>query len=97
MELDIEAGATVTESAEASFVERERELLVANVVRMLPEMIAQVPLRQRQVVIARFYEGRSFEDIAETLSIRPATARSLLRHGLNRMRQNLTTLTNKKD
>ena len=53
----------------------------------LPEMIAQLPVRQRQVVILRYYESCSFEDIGETLGIRPATARSLLRHGLTSLRQ----------
>jgi RNA polymerase sigma factor (sigma-70 family) len=77
--------------------EWERELLVAEVIRVLPEVIQLAPPRQRQVVIARFYEGRSFDDIAEQLNVRPATARSLLRHGLNRMRQHLHGLTQKKD
>jgi RNA polymerase sigma factor (sigma-70 family) len=77
--------------------ERERELMLADVIRVLPEVIQLVAPRQRQVVIARFYEGRSFDDIAEQLNVRPATARSLLRHGLNRMRQHLHGLTQKKD
>jgi RNA polymerase sigma factor (sigma-70 family) len=95
--LDVEAGAALVAQAEPPPAEWEQEMLLADVIRALPEVIAQVPLRQRQVVVARFYEGRSFEDIAEALSIRPATARSLLRHGLNRMRQHLATMGNRKE
>jgi RNA polymerase sigma factor (sigma-70 family) len=76
--------------------ECERELLLADVTRRLPELIQLAPPRQRQVVIARFYECRSFDDIAEQLNVRPATARSLLRHGLNRMRRHVHGLTQKK-
>lgn len=90
--LEPELTESVVAEAEPPPVEWEHGWLAGDVVRLLPEIIAQVPPRQRQVVIARFYEGRSFEDIAEQLGVRPATARSLLRHGLNRMRQNLHAL-----
>jgi len=60
------------------------------VLRQLPDAIALLPLRQRQVVIWRYYEGRSFESIAETLEIQAATVRSLLRHGVNNLRRTLT-------
>lgn len=93
--LESELGESVLAEAEAPPTEWDQGLMVADVVRMLPEVISHVPPRQRQVVIARFYEGRSFEDIAEQLGIRPATARSLLRHGLNRMRQHLQSLSGK--
>ncbi len=49
--------------------------------------IAKLPLRQRQVVIWRYFEHRSFEEIAEALHIQVATARSSLRHGLNNIRR----------
>ncbi len=55
----------------------------------LPDVIKRLPQRQQQVVISRFYEGHSFEEIADRLSIRPATARSLLRHGVNNLRRYL--------
>lgn len=54
---------------------------------LLPEAMAKLPARQRQVVIWRYYEHRSFEDIAEVLGVRVATARSLLRHGVNNLRR----------
>jgi RNA polymerase sigma factor (sigma-70 family) len=55
----------------------------------LPQAIDKLPERQRQVVIWRYYEERSFEEIAAFLKIQPSTARSLLRHGLNNLRQGI--------
>lgn len=55
---------------------------------MLPAALAQLPVRQRQVVIWRYYEHRSFEEIAEALGgVQVATTRSLLRHGMNSLRR----------
>jgi RNA polymerase sigma factor (sigma-70 family) len=55
----------------------------------LPAAIAQLPHRQRLVVVWRYYDGRSFDEIAEQLRVKPATARSLLRHGVNALRKQL--------
>jgi RNA polymerase sigma factor (sigma-70 family) len=55
--------------------------------KTLPGLIARLPLRQRKVVVWRYYEERSYEQIAALLNIEPATARSMLRHALNRLRQ----------
>ncbi len=55
----------------------------------LPEAIEKLPMRQRQVVLWRYYQGRSFEEIAELLGIQAATARSLLRHGINNLRRTI--------
>lgn len=63
------------------------DLTVQQVLKALPEAISKLPRRQRQVVIWRYYEERSFEEIAERLDIQLATARSLLRHGLNNLRR----------
>jgi RNA polymerase sigma factor (sigma-70 family) len=68
----------------------DHELMMQQVREKLPEAIARLPLRQRQVVIWRYYEFRPFEEIAEMLDVRPATARSLLRHGLNHLRRLIT-------
>jgi RNA polymerase sigma factor (sigma-70 family) len=68
----------------------DRDLMMQEVLSTLPEAIALLPVRQRQVVIWRYYESRSFEEIAQFLRIRPATARSLLRHGLNNLRRHVT-------
>ncbi len=65
----------------------DRELMTREVLKALPAAIEKLPLRQRQVVIWRYYESRSFDEMAEMLRVRPATARSLLRHGLNNLRK----------
>jgi len=70
--------------------EWDRQLLTASVLEALPALIACLPPRQRQVVIWRYYEARSFEEIAAVLDIRPASVRSLLRHGLNNLRGKLS-------
>ena len=62
-------------------------LAMERVLNMLPGAIAVLPRRQQQVVMWRYYEQRSFEEIAEKLDIRVATARSILRHGLNNLRK----------
>jgi RNA polymerase sigma factor (sigma-70 family) len=58
-------------------------------VEMLPELIHRLPTRQRQVVEWRYYENRSSEEIARQMGIEPASVRSLLRHGLNALRQKI--------
>lgn len=63
------------------------DLTVQQVLKALPEAIGKLPRRQRQVVIWRYYEERSFEEIAQRLDVQLATARSLLRHGLNNLRR----------
>ncbi len=55
--------------------------------RSLPDAIAKLPKRQRQVLIWRYYEEQSFEDIAARLSVEVSTTRSLLRHALNNLRR----------
>lgn len=85
MDPELEAGAEAM--AEDCTPAWDRALQNQEVLKALPEAISRLSPRQRMVVIARFYEARSFEDIAETLNICPATARSLLRHGLNNLRR----------
>lgn len=89
-EISLEAESGTTEPV-VSLTDPSRQwdkaLMTQEVLNTLPEAISQLPLRQRQVVIWRYYESRSFEEIAEMLHIRPATARSLLRHGLNNLRR----------
>src|SRR5437764_6870695 len=38
------------------------QMILQDVLQALPEAIARLPLRQRQVVIWRYYESRSFEE-----------------------------------
>lgn len=63
------------------------DVMTQEAVKHLPEAIGRLSPRQRAVVVGRFFEARSFEEIAETMDICPATARSLLRHGLNNLRR----------
>jgi len=62
------------------------------VIAALPLSLSQLPDRQRKVVIMRYYEQRAFEEIAEMLEIKPATARSLLRHGLHSLRKHISPM-----
>lgn len=52
----------------------------------LREAIGRLTERQRAVVYLRYFQGREFGDIADALQIQPATARSLLRNGINQLR-----------
>ena len=53
-----------------------------------------MPHRQRLVLVWRYYDERSYEEIAAQLQIKPATARSLLRHAVAALRQNLAAASN---
>ena len=65
------------------------KLAMEQVMKGLPEAMGRLPKRQRQVVVWRYYEQRSFEEIAEILHVKTATARSLLRHGINNLRRHM--------
>ncbi len=51
--------------------------------------LAGLPERQREVVVLRHYQGRSFAEIAEALGIREDAARANHYHGLKRLRREL--------
>jgi len=91
-EVSLEATTSVSEPVTEADPSRQwdHNLMTQDVLKSLPDAIAELPARQRQVVIWRYYESRSFEEIAETLKVRPATARSLLRHGLNNLRRRIS-------
>jgi RNA polymerase sigma factor (sigma-70 family) len=55
--------------------------------QLLPYGIAHLPRRQQQIVIWRYYDERSYEEIASQLSVQVPTARSLLRHAHNNLRR----------
>jgi RNA polymerase sigma factor (sigma-70 family) len=65
----------------------DQKLDTEQLLQSLPAAICRLPKRQRQVVIWRYYDQRSFEDIAQVLAIQVSTARSLLRHGLKNVRR----------
>ncbi len=63
------------------------KLNLQRIIQSLPEAILQLPSRQRQIIVWRYYDLLSYEEIALTLNIRVSSARSLLRHGLNNLRR----------
>jgi RNA polymerase sigma-70 factor (ECF subfamily) len=65
------------------------ELSRQQVVRELPQVIAQLPERQRKVVCWRYYDELPFEEIARILEVEPSTVRSLLRHGIANLRKQM--------
>ena len=67
----------------------DEKLATDAIVNTLPEAIAKLPDRQRKVLIWRYYDQKSFEEIAEVLEIQVATARSLLRHAINGLRKHM--------
>lgn len=52
----------------------------------LLELIAQLPYRQRVVIVARYWGGWSEQEIARALGCRPGTVKSLASRALNRLR-----------
>ncbi len=87
--LEIDAIARAIPSSEDVSARWDDAMMMQKVQDGLPYAISQLSLRQRQVVIWRYYEARSFEEIAERLNVRLATARSTLRHALKNMRRKL--------
>jgi len=65
----------------------DHSMAIDSIQEVIPEALSQLSDRQKTVVLWRYYHDISFEEIAQRLSIQPATARSLLRHGLNNMRR----------
>ncbi len=90
-ETSLEAGETTIDALQCEDPSRQwdHDLVTRDLIHRLPDAIALLPARQRSVVVWRYYEGRAFEEIAERLRVRPATARSLLRHGLNNLRRRI--------
>jgi RNA polymerase sigma-70 factor (sigma-E family) len=53
------------------------------------DLLATLNPRQRAVVVLRFYEDLSIDDIAELLGTRPGTVKSLLHRSLGSLRKDL--------
>lgn len=64
-------------------------LATDELLQCLPEAISKLPKRQRQVLIWRYYDQRTYEDIAGVLNIEISTARSLLRHAIANLRRGI--------
>ncbi len=89
--LDLSDGAFDHAYSDDPSREWDERLAMDQVLQSLPDSIARLPKRQRQVVVWRYYEQRPFEEIAELLNVQLATARSLLRHGLNNLRRQMAS------
>lgn len=57
----------------------------------LLESIAELPYRQRVVIVARYWGGWSEQEIARVLGCRPGTVKSLASRALNRLRTEVQT------
>lgn len=53
----------------------------------LAEVLRLLPQSQREVLLLRFVDGFSLQEIAEALVIPPGTVKSRLHHGLNTLRK----------
>lgn len=53
------------------------------------DVLLQVPVRQRAAVVLRYFCDLGDAEIAELLSCRPATVRSLVQRGLANLREGM--------
>lgn len=88
--LEHPGGAVAVGSASDPSEDWIEQIIAAELMDLLPAAIARLPRRQREVVVWRYYQLKSFDEIAELLRVRPATVRSLLRHALQSLRNGLT-------
>lgn len=58
----------------------------------LPTIIARLPEHEQLVVRGRFYQGRSWDELAEQLQVRPAAVRSMSRRAIGNLRQSCALL-----
>lgn len=63
-----------------------------DVMALVSKSLGRIPLRQQRIVLWRYYDELSFDEIADHLQVQPATVRSLLRHGLNNLRKQFNLL-----
>ncbi len=71
----------------SSLLESGSERSVSDTPDVLGDAIAKLPYRQRTAVVLRYYEGRSEVEIAQILSCRPGTVKSLLSRALHELRR----------
>jgi RNA polymerase sigma factor (sigma-70 family) len=57
---------------------------------LLLDAVAQLPHRQRAAIVLRYWAGLTDDEIAATLGGRPATVRSLVHRGLQRLRKEIS-------
>jgi RNA polymerase sigma factor (sigma-70 family) len=59
---------------------------------VLRQALMKLPVRQRTVIVLRYYEARSEDEIAEVLGCRPGTVKSHAARAIARMRELLPDL-----
>jgi RNA polymerase sigma factor (sigma-70 family) len=64
----------------------DEAIMFDEVTSHLPFAISKLPQRQSEVLVSRYFEERSYDDIADEMGIQSATVRSLLRHAINHLR-----------
>jgi RNA polymerase sigma-70 factor (sigma-E family) len=60
----------------------------------LREALLKLPIRQRTVIVLRYYEDRSEAEIAEIMGCRPGTVKSHATRGIVRLRELMPELSN---
>lgn len=75
-------GEVVASIADDKNEEVDLALTLRDVVKLLDE-------REKSVIILRFYEGLTFQEIAETLDIPLGTVKTISYRGLDKLRENL--------
>ena len=82
-------------AVERAYVERESNAPTAEqrdpdvvAYEAMRSLLLELPARQRAAIVLRYYEDLTEADIADILRCRPATVRSLVARGLERLRVN---------
>lgn len=75
--------------ARALHLGRDDDRVEAARTEHVDDLLAVLPSRQRAVVVLRFYEDLTIEEIGATLRTRPGTVKSLLHRGLARLREEI--------
>lgn len=75
-----------TRSAEDEIRKAQDELNQEGVFLEIHQALEQLPLKYREVIVLRFFEGKRILEIGEILEKRPGTVKSLIHRGLKRLR-----------
>jgi RNA polymerase sigma-70 factor (ECF subfamily) len=77
------------EEAEAADVARNTETLTAEAAKIIHEAIDRLPAAQREVVVLRYIENMSYEEIARIVDCQVGTVRSRLHYAKQALRTRL--------
>ena len=71
----------------------EDHAMVADDQRRLLALLDDLPMRQRQCLVLRYYEGLTDVEVAAALKISPGSAKTHIRRGLEALRTRLTSMS----